>query len=176
ETARLPLMLGRWTKGLLHLLVGGACAALVAWLAFGFSTTVIHTHGPVRWLMAALVGLSILVALALLLAPPVRAAEVALATALLDVRLDPPADHTSWESRRRGLLWAVAVLVLGGTSLLALLWCVPQGLWLVVAAVDADTADSLPSMLTNLPALLLATLGMGLLLVGTLGQGVLVTG
>src|SRR5699024_10517256 len=82
ETARLPLMLGRWTKGLLHLLVGGACAALVAWLAFGFSTTVIHTHGPVRWLMAALVGLSILVALALLLAPPVRAAEVALATAL----------------------------------------------------------------------------------------------
>ena len=70
-------MLTRWTKGLLHLLVGGACAALVAWLVFGFSQTVLHTSGPVRVTMAALVVITLLLVGWLLLAPPVRPAEVA---------------------------------------------------------------------------------------------------
>lgn len=167
-------MIGRWTKGLLHLLVGGACAALVTWLAFGFSMTLLNTHGPVRLVMVALVALAALVVVALLLAAPVRAAEVALAGTLLEVPLTAPADATSWESRRRGLLWAVVVILLGGTSLLALLWCVPQGLWMLVAALDSGVRASPPSSLTGLPVVLLAGLGLGLVAAGTLGQVLLV--
>ena len=167
-------MVGRWTKGLLHLLVGGACAALVAWLAFGFSMTIANTQGAVRLAMAGLVVLSALVVAALLLAPPVRAAEVGLASTLLDVPLAAPADNSSWESRRRGLLWAVIVILLGGTSLFALLWCVPQGLFLLVASASDGVGGSLPEVLRSLPALLVGALGLGLLLLGTLGQVVLV--
>lgn len=167
-------MIGRWTKGLLHLLVGGACAALVAWLAFGFSMTVVTTHGPVRLVMVALVALAILMVVTLLLAAPVRAAEVALASTLLEVPLVAPADTSSWESRRRGLLWAGIVILLGGTSLLALLWCVPQGLWMLLAALDDGVHASLPDMLTALPVVLLGALGLGLVAVGTLGQALLV--
>lgn len=167
-------MIGRWTKGLLHLLIGGACAALVAWLAFGFSMTVFTTHGPMRLVTVALVALAAVVVVALLLAAPVRAAEVALADTLLEVPLTAPADTSSWESRRRGLLWAVLVILLGGTSLLALLWCVPQGLWMVVAALDEGVHASLPDSLATFPVLLLAALGLGLVLVSTLGQVLLV--
>lgn len=167
-------MVGRWTKGLLHLLVGGACAALVAWLAFGFSMTIGSTQGSVQIVMVTLVALTVVIVSILLLAPPVRAAEVALASSLLDVPLAHPADNASWESRRRGLLWAVIVIVLGGTSLFALLWCVPQGVVLMAAAVSGGADGSLPEGLRTLPGAALVGLGLGLLLLGTLGQAVLV--
>ncbi|WP_162802053.1 sensor histidine kinase [Ornithinimicrobium murale] len=167
-------MIGRWTKGLLHLLVGGACAALVAWLTFGFSMTIVNTQGPVRLVMAALVVLAGVIVAALLLASPVRAAEVGLASTLLEVPLAAPADQSSWESRRRGLLWAVLVILLGGASLLALLWCVPQGLWMLVAAVDDGVAGSLPELLRSVPGIGLGAMGLGLVLVGIFGQVALV--
>ncbi|WP_256838959.1 sensor histidine kinase [Ornithinimicrobium faecis] len=167
-------MVGRWTRGLLHLLVGGACAALVAWLTFGFSMTIVTTQGSVRLVMATLVALVGVIVVALLLAPPVRAAEVGLASTLLEVPLTRPADSSSWESRRRGLLWAVIVILLGGTSLLALLWCVPQGLVLLVATVNDGVGESLPEVLRSLPAVAVGALGLALLLLGTLGQVVLV--
>lgn len=167
-------MVGRWTKGLLHLLVGGACAALVTWLAFGFSMTIGSTQGSVRLMMVALVALTVLIVVALLLAPPVRAAEVALASTLLDVPLTPPADHVSWESRRRGLLWAMIIILLGGASLFTLLWCVPQGVVMLAATVTDGVDESLPEGLRSLPGVAVGALGLGLLLLGTVGQAVFV--
>lgn len=167
-------MVGRWTKGLLHLLVGGACSALVAWLVFGFSQTVIHTQGPVRAAMAVVVLLTVVAVAALLLAPPVRPAEVALAGALLEVCLDEPADTTSWEARARGLLWALAVIVLGGVSLLALLWCLPQGVWMVVAAFSPQVRADLPGMLAPTPPVVLLGLGVLVACLGVVVQPVLV--
>lgn len=168
-------MLTRWTKGLLHLLVGGACAALVAWLVFGFSQTVLHTSGPVRVTMAALVVITLLLVGWLLLAPPVRPAEVALARALLDVDLPEPVDTTSWGARGRGLLWACAVIVLGGLSLLALLWCLPQGATMVVQAFSDDLTTLLPTALTGIPAPVLAVAGVGVAALGIVVQPLLVT-
>lgn len=168
-------MLNRWTKGLLHLLVGGACAALVAWLVFGFSQTVLHTSGPVRVTMAALVVITLLLVGWLLLAPPVRPAEIALARALLDVDLPEPVDTSSWGARGRGLLWAGAVIVLGGLSLLALLWCLPQGLAMVVQAFSDDLSTLLPPELTGIPAPVLAVVGLGVAALGLLVQPLLVT-
>lgn len=167
-------MVGRWTKGLLHLLVGGACAALVVWLVFGFSQTVTHTEGPVRAAMAVVVLLTVVVVGALLLAPPVRPAEVALAGALLEVSLDEPADTTSWEARARGLLWALAVVVLGGVSLLALLWCLPQGVWMAVAAFAPGAREDLPGALSGTPAPVLLLVGVLVAALGVVVQPVLV--
>lgn len=167
-------MLGRWTKGLLHLLVGGACAALVAWLVFGFSQTVLHTHGPVRLTMMALVAGTLVFVAWLLLAPPVRPAEVALARALLDVDLPEPADTTSWGARWRGLLWATVVIGLGGLSLLALLWCLPQGAAIFLVALGVDPG-LLPPALGGLPAVLLAAVGLLLAAAGVVLQPVLVS-
>ncbi|MCK0112852.1 histidine kinase [Ornithinimicrobium sp. F0845] len=167
-------MVTRWTKGLLHLLVGGACAALVAWLVFGFSQTVVHTSGPVQITMAALVLLTLALVGWLLLTPPVRPAEVALARALLDVELPEPVDTTSWGARGRGPVWASAVIVLGGLSLLALLWCLPQGLAMVVLAFSDDSAALLPSGLDDLPPLVLVPLGLLVAAAGLLVQPLLV--
>lgn len=162
-------MVGRWMKGLLHLLVGGACAALVVWLGFGFSQTVIHTSGAVRIAMATVVLLAVLLGLALLLASPVRPAEVALARTLLEVPLEEPADTSSWEARVRGLLWSLTVILLGGLSLLALLWCLPQGVWMAVAALSEGARAELPRPLSELPRPALAVLGV---LVAALGVAV----
>lgn len=167
-------MVTRWTKGLLHLLVGGACAALVAWLVFGFSLTVGHTEGPVRVAVALLVLLTLALVAWLLLAPTVRPAEVALARALLDVTLPEPADTTSWGARGRGLLWAAAVIVLGGISLLALLWCVPQGVVMIVLAFGEVPTDVLPGQVAELPAVLLVLLGVLVTATGFLVQPLLV--
>lgn len=165
-------MLGRVTKGLLHLLVGGACAALVSWLVFGFTQTLVATQGPVRLTMAGLVLLTLLLVTWLLLAPAVRPAEVALARALLEVDLPEPVDTTSWGSRGRGLLWAVLVITLGGVSLFALLWSVPQGAALVVAAWGAAD-DLLPGMLEGWHPVLLALAGVALSAAGVLVQPLL---
>lgn len=166
-------MLGRVTKGLLHLLVGGACAALVSWLVFGFTQTLLATQGPVRLTMASLVLLTLLLVTWLLLAPAVRPAEVALARALLEVELPEPVDTTSWGSRGRGLLWAVLVITLGGVSLFALLWSVPQGAALVVAAWGAAD-DLLPTMLEGWHPVLLTLTGLALSAAGVLLQPLLV--
>lgn len=167
-------MVTRWTKGLLHLLVGGACAALVGWLVFGFSQTVGHTEGPVQVAVAVLVLLTLALVGWLLLAPTVRPAEVALARALLDVNLPDPVDTTSWGARARGLLWAVAVIVLGGISLLALLWCIPQGVVLVILAFGEPPSELVPAALAGLPALVLVLLGVGVTAAGILVQPLLV--
>jgi len=170
----MEVMVTRCTKGLLHLLVGGACAALVAWLVFGFSQTVIHTSGPTRVAMAALVLVTVGLVGWLLLAPPVRPAEVALASALLDVDLPEPVDTTSWGARGRGLLWALAVIVLGGLSLLALLWCLPQGIAMVVLAFGSAPTDLDPAWLEEVPAAVMALLGLLVAAVGLLVQPTLV--
>ncbi|QFG67348.1 sensor histidine kinase [Ornithinimicrobium pratense] len=167
-------MVTRWTKGLLHLLVGGACAALVAWLVFGFSQTVVHTTGPTRVAMAALVLVTVVLVAWLLLAPPVRPAEVALARALLEVDLPDPADTSSWGARGRGLVWAAAVIVLGGVSLLALLWCLPQGLAMLVLAFGDASGRVLPAGLARLPTVLLVLLGLLVAATGLLVQPLLV--
>ena len=167
-------MVGRWTKGLLHLLVGGACSALVVWLVFGFSQTVTRTEGPVRAAMAVIVLLTVVVVGALLLAPSVRPAEVALAGALLEVSLEEPADTTSWEARARGLLWALAAIVLGGVSLLALLWCLPQGVWMAVAAFSPRVRADLTGVLAGTSAPLLLVLGVVVAALGVVVQPVLV--
>lgn len=167
-------MVTRWTKGLLHLLVGGACAALVAWLVFGFSQTVVHTSGPVQVTMAVLVLVTLALVGWLLLTPPVRPAEVALARTLLDVDLPEPVDTASWGARGRGLAWATAVIVLGGLSLLALLWCLPQGLAMAVLTFSGDSAALLPAALDELPPLVLVPLGLLVAAVGLLVQPLLV--
>lgn len=160
-------MAGRWTKGLLHLLVGGACAALVAWLTFGFTRTVLVADGAAQVAIVGLVALTLGVVALLLLAPPVRPAEVALARGLLDVDLPEPADTTSWTARVRGLVWAVAVILLGGLSLLTLLFLVPQGVMLVVAALDPGTTGTdLPFTFLDMHRAVLAGVG---LVVGALG-------
>lgn len=167
-------VVGRWTKGLLHLMVGGACAALVAWLGYGFALTLSRSDGAVRAATVALILLAVVVVGMLLVAPPVRAAEVALAGTLLDVSLPEPAEASSWESRARGLAWAVVVIVLGGLSLLALLWCLPQGAWLVVAGFTETARADLPPGLARWPRPLLVFLGVGLAAAGVLVQPLLV--
>lgn len=167
-------MIGRWVKGLLHLLVGGACAALVAWLAFGFTQTVLSNDGPARVAMVVLILLSGIVVPVMLLSPPVRPAEVALARALLDVHLTEPADPTSWAGRWRGLVWAVAVIGFGGLALLALLWCVPQGVWLGIAAFSPQVQQTLPAALQDGPRAVLALAGLMLVIIGIAVQPLLV--
>lgn len=170
----MAVVLGRWTRGVLHLLVGGACAALVSWLVYGFGMTVGHAQGAARVAAVALVALTLLLVGALLLAPPVRGAEVALASVLLELPLPEPADHRSWASRLRGLAWAVVVVGLGGVSLLALLWCLPQGVWLVVAAFADRAAVGLPVTFARLPGPALVALGLVVAAAGVLLQPLLV--
>jgi signal transduction histidine kinase len=119
-------------------MLGGACAALIAWLGYAFTISLMNlgAGGPQRVIMTALVILGIGVAAMLLTAPPVRGAAVALARTLLAVELPTPADDASLAGRVRGLVWACAVIVLGGLSLLALLALIPQGAILLLAAVD----------------------------------------
>lgn len=167
-------MVTRWTKGLLHLLVGGACAALVAWLVFGFTQTVLNTSGPVRVTMAALVLVTLALVGWLLLAPPVRPAEVALARALLDVDLPEPIDTRSWDARWRGVIWACAVIALGGISLFALLWSLPQGVALVVQAFTDARAELVPAALADWPGGWLVLLGIVVAAAGLLVQPLLV--
>ena len=165
--------MAEWTRGLLHLLVGGACATLVGWLAFGFTISLRRADGSLFWATAVLTVLAVAVAVALLLAPPVRAAEVALARSLLGVALRDPADTSSWDSRGRGLLWAGLVIGIGGVALVALLWCTPQGIWMIVAAASPTVRESL-SVVDGWPGPLLALAGLTLVAAGVLLQPVLV--
>ncbi|MGC5616812.1 histidine kinase [Georgenia sp. Z1491] len=168
-------MAGRWIRGLLHLMVGGACGALVGWLAFGFVSTILSSDGPARVAVTVLVLASVAVIGALLLAPPVRTAEVALARGLLKVDLPEPVDTTSLEARTRGLLWALVVIVLGTLSLGALLWAVPQGVVLVVAALaPGSRAGTLPFILLGAHQAVLVGLGVVCLVAGLALQPLLV--
>lgn len=164
----------RWTRGLLHLMVGGACAALVAWLAFGFTQTVLSTEGAVRVGILALVVLSVALVGVLLLAPSVRPAEIALARSLLDVDVPDPADR-GWGARARGGLWALLVLVLGGASLLALLWALPVAVLALVATFSVRARDQLPGWLDGSPPAVYVLVGVALLVLGVGGQPVLIT-
>ncbi|MGC5628633.1 sensor histidine kinase [Georgenia sp. Z1344] len=168
-------MAGRWIRGLLHLLVGGACGALVAWLGYGFTVTIVSTDGPAQVAVAALVAVSAAVVVTLLLAPPVRAAEVALARALLATDLPEPLDTTSLEARGRGLLWAGVVLLLGSVSLGTILWAVPQGVVLVVAAFAPVTRETaVPFQIADAHPVVLVGLGVALLAGGIALQPLLV--
>ena len=64
----------------------------MGWLGYGFTQSVLRTEGPMRAVTVGLVAVTLVLVGALLLAPPVRPAEVALAGTLLDVPLPDPAE------------------------------------------------------------------------------------
>src|SRR5690606_38704061 len=71
-------------------------------------------------------------------------------------------------------VWAVAVMLLGGVSLFALLWCLPQGVALVVGAFAPELRERLGGVVADWHPAALVVLGIGLFVLGTAGQALLV--
>lgn len=130
-------------RGLLLLVLGGALGALAAWMVYAVGLTVRQADGGERLLSLGLAVLAVALPTALLLSPPVREAEVALARALLGADLPDVVTPRSWASRLKGALWAAMVIVAGGAALVAVLSLVPTGAGLVVA--PWTEVSSLPS-------------------------------
>lgn len=126
----------RGTRGAAYLVLGAAGAALIGWLSYAFTITVQNAAGREKLLVIALAGVAGAVAAIILLSPPVRDAEVAMARPLLGVSLPPVRDRHSWASRWRGAAWAGWVLVVGAVAAVTLLAGVPAGVGLAVNGAD----------------------------------------
>lgn len=133
---------GADVRGLLLLVLGGALAALAAWMVFAVGVTIRQSAGGERLLSFGLAAAALGLPLALLLSAPVREAEVALARALLGSDLPEVIDPRSWASRLKGASWAVLVIVVGGLALVGVLTLVPAGAGLLV--VPWTEVSSLP--------------------------------
>lgn len=123
----------RGNRGAAYLVLGAAGAALVGWLVYAFTLTVIATSGGDRIMVIVLAVVALGIAAAVLLSPPVRDAEVAMARPLLGVELPAVRDRHSWDSRWRGAAWAGWVLLVGGVAAFVLLAGVPGGISLALS-------------------------------------------
>ncbi|WP_188838182.1 sensor histidine kinase [Flexivirga endophytica] len=144
----------RGTRGAAYLVLGAAGAALIGWLIYAFTISVQNTTGRDRVFVITLAGVAIAVAAIILLSPPVRDAEVAMARPLLGVSLPPVRDRHSWASRWRGAAWAGLVLVVGALAAVLLLAGVPAGVGLAV-----DGAEHPVQLLWRLPLGIALVLG-----------------
>ncbi|MFC6707731.1 sensor histidine kinase [Flexivirga alba] len=125
----------RGTRGAAYLVLGAAGAALLGWLVYAFTISVQGTSGQDRVFVVALAGVAVAVAGIVLLSPPVRDAEVAMARPLLGVELPAVRDRHSWDSRWHGAAWAGLVLVVGAVAAIVLLGGVPAGVGLASGGV-----------------------------------------
>lgn len=120
----------RGTRGAAYLVLGAAGAALLGWLIYAFTISIQGTSGQDRVFVIALAGVAVVVAGIVLLSPPVRDAEVAMARPLLGVELPAVRDKRSWDSRWHGAAWAGLVLLVGAVAAMVLLAGVPAGVGL----------------------------------------------
>lgn len=150
--ALLPMRRG--TRGAAYLVLGAAGAALLGWLSYAFTLSVRQTAGQDRVLVVALAVVAAVVAVVVLLSPPVRDAEVAMARPLLGVSLPAVRDRHSWAGRLRGAVWALWVLVIGAVAAVVLLAGVPSSAGLIVNA-DGDAGQ----LLWRVPAGVVVLLG-----------------
>lgn len=135
-------------------MLGAAGAALLGWLIYAFTISVQGSSGRDRVFVIALAGVAVVVAAIVLLSPPVRDAEVAMARPLLGVSLPAVRDRHSWASRWRGAAWAGWVLVVGAVAAITLLAGVPGGVGLIVTG-----AGSAGQLLWRVPAGIALVLG-----------------
>lgn len=126
----------RGTRGAAYLVLGAGGAALLGWLIYAFTISVQGTSGQDRVFVIALAGVAVAVAGFVLLSPPVRDAEVAMARPLLGVELPAVRDRYSWDSRWHGAAWAGLVLVVGALAAVVLLSGVPGGVGLAAGRVS----------------------------------------
>lgn len=117
-------------------MLGAAGAALLGWLIYAFTISIQGTSGEDRVFVIALAGVAAVVAGTVLLSPPVRDAEVAMAGPLLGVELPAVRDKHSWDSKWHGAAWAGLVLVDGAVAAIVLLSGVPAGVGLAAGRVD----------------------------------------
>ncbi|NNG40342.1 histidine kinase [Flexivirga sp. ID2601S] len=157
----------RASRGAALLVLGAAGAALVGWLCWAFAYTIGRTSGGDRAMVVALAGLALAIAAVVLLSPPVRDAEVALARPLLGVQLPPVRDRRSWDSRWHGAAWALWVALVGAVAAVVLLSLVPLGVGLIVGGVQGDGVWRVPLGLVLVPAAFAVQTVFGLLLVRT---------
>jgi signal transduction histidine kinase len=163
-------MLARQFRGFLHLLIGAACAALMGWLAWAMTLSLGSSDGLERVVIAALIVLALAIAVAVLLAGPVRAAEVVLARVLLDVELPEVRDSSSAASRGKGLCWALLTIGIGAVGIVLVLILVPQGAWLLIAGFAGPPEFELEPPFTDLSRWLLPVLGLLAIALGVLCQ------
>ena len=153
---------GRTYLRIVHLLLGAVLLLpylAVVWV-FAFSL------GGSLDAMAAipLAVLAIGAGVGVAVVPGVRALEITAARALLGVELDdpPPDSAHGWPARRRGAVWLLVNMLVGGLVMVLILWAVPTSLGALIAPWR-----SLPSMPTGAAAWWTVPYGLALVL-GTL--------
>ncbi|WP_265447486.1 sensor histidine kinase [Flexivirga meconopsidis] len=157
----------RASRGAALLVLGAAGAALLGWLAYAFGYTIGRTSGGDRAMVIGLAALALAIAAVVLLSPPVRDAEVALARPLLGVDLPPVRDRRSWDSRWHGAVWALWVALVGAVAAVVLLGLVPLGVGLIVSGLNGAGVWRIPLGLLLVPAAFAVQTLFGLLLVRT---------
>ena len=135
------------------LVVGGVLLGAYGVLTVGFLQLYADPTIP-NAAVTALAVVTVVIALAPLVLPQVRALEIAAARSLLDAEVPPSRDRPSAASRARGALWYLTHLAAGGAATLALLTAVPVAVVLLVWQVDrAPVLRTAVGSLTDLPVL-----------------------
>ncbi|WP_446665502.1 sensor histidine kinase [Flexivirga sp. B27] len=144
----------RGTRGAAYLVLGAAGAALVGWLIYAFGLAARNSSGQDRVFVFVLAGVAVAIAAIVLVSPPVRDAEVAMARPLLGVSLPAVRDRYSWASRWRGAAWAGWVLLVGAVAAVTLLLGVPSGIGLI-----AESPATAGQLLWRVPVGIVVVLG-----------------
>jgi signal transduction histidine kinase len=130
---RVRTAVGTAGRRVVHVLLGAV--VLLPYVAFGWLFTLAVSTGMTAAALVPLVALTVVVGVAVAVVPGVRALEVAAARSLLGVTLpDPdPSTERDWSVRRRGALWLLLCMVLGGVAALVLLYGLPSAVGFVLA-------------------------------------------
>lgn len=125
----------RMSRGLLHLLLGGAAAAALVGLGVGMTMSLARASGAGRVLLALLGGVAIVWVARLLLSVPVRVVGASLARLSLDAQIPELTESHDREARVDGAIWALLAMLVGGACVFLLLLLVPGGISLAASAV-----------------------------------------
>lgn len=150
-----------------YLVLGAAVAAFVGALCWGIVRTFLVVSGTDRLLIGLLAALAVLLAGWFVFHPSVRDAEVSLARPLLGIDLPPVRDYRSRDSRVRGAIWAMWVLLVGAAAAVALLGLLPQGVLLIASGGGTSLLWRLPTGLLLVLAAFVIPTWCGQLLVRT---------
>ncbi len=130
---RVRTAVGTAGRRVVHVLLGAV--VLLPYVAFGWLFTLAVATGMSPAALVPLLAVTVVVGAGVAVMPGVRALEVAAARALLGVTLPEPGPSTErdWSVRRRGAVWLLLCMVLGGAAALVLLLGLPTSLGLGLA-------------------------------------------
>ncbi|TCK24978.1 sensor histidine kinase [Pseudonocardia endophytica] len=130
---RVRAAVGTAGRRVVHVLLGAV--VLLPYVAFGWLFTLAVSTGMTPAALVPLLALTVVVGVAVAVVPGVRALEVTAARSLLGVTLPEPDPSTErdWSVRRRGALWLLLCMVLGGLGALLLLLGLPTAVGFLIA-------------------------------------------